>query len=200
MADPLAPAEKVRPIKAVQRCPNCEARTDVSFYVAGAFVRCSRCGVRFEVQRQTARQALNRVYDRFVAAYGPINKTTLSTTMDGTTIRRMPNLVTFCDDPDAWAAPAFAGSSCCGVATAIANGMISSKRPAKISSVVRQPNTWIRYTPSGENRNCPNEPDAVPSPKENDRQLSGRSLPNDEMMRLNEHPERPKPISTPLDK
>jgi N12 class adenine-specific DNA methylase len=50
---------------------------------------------------QDARRALNRVYDRFVAAYGPINKTTLSTTMDGTTIRRMPNLVTFRDDPDA---------------------------------------------------------------------------------------------------
>ena len=30
-----------------------------------------------EAQRQEARQALNRVYDRFVAAYGPINKTTL---------------------------------------------------------------------------------------------------------------------------
>ena len=54
-----------------------------------------------EAQRQEARQALNRVYDRFVAAYGPINKTTLSTTTDGTTIRRMPNLVTFRDDPDA---------------------------------------------------------------------------------------------------
>src|SRR5882762_8995854 len=36
-----------------------------------------------EVQRQTARQALNRVYDRFVAAYGPINKTTIATTDDG---------------------------------------------------------------------------------------------------------------------
>ena len=54
-----------------------------------------------EAQRQEARRALNRVYDRFVAAYGPINKTTLSTTTDGTTIRRMPNLVTFRDDPDA---------------------------------------------------------------------------------------------------
>jgi N12 class adenine-specific DNA methylase len=54
-----------------------------------------------EGQRQEARRALNRVYDRFVAAYGPINKTTLSTTTDGTTIRRMPNLVTFRDDPDA---------------------------------------------------------------------------------------------------
>src|SRR5262245_4690158 len=54
-----------------------------------------------EGQRQEARRALNRVYDRFVQAYGPINKTTLATTTDGTTIRRMPNLVMFRDDPDA---------------------------------------------------------------------------------------------------
>jgi hypothetical protein len=54
-----------------------------------------------EVQRHEARRALNGVYGRFVAAYGPINKTTLSTTTDGTTIRRMPNLVMFRDDPDA---------------------------------------------------------------------------------------------------
>ncbi len=52
MPEPLIPVERPRPIKAVQRCPNCEARADVSFYVAGAHVRCSRCGVRFEVQRQ----------------------------------------------------------------------------------------------------------------------------------------------------
>jgi len=54
-----------------------------------------------EGQRHEARRALNRVYDCFVATYGPINKTTLSATTDGTTIRRMPNLVTFRDDPDA---------------------------------------------------------------------------------------------------
>jgi serine/threonine-protein kinase len=48
------PEQRPRPIKAVQRCPNCEARTDVSFYVAGVRVRCSRCGVRFEVERQPA--------------------------------------------------------------------------------------------------------------------------------------------------
>jgi N12 class adenine-specific DNA methylase len=53
------------------------------------------------VQRQAARQALNRVYDHFVEVYGPVNKTTLATTTDGTTIRRLPNLVTFRDDPDA---------------------------------------------------------------------------------------------------
>lgn len=54
-----------------------------------------------EAHRFEARRELNRAYDRFVAAYGPINKTTLSTTKDGTTVRRMPNLVKFRDDPDA---------------------------------------------------------------------------------------------------
>src|SRR5262245_39082215 len=54
-----------------------------------------------EAQRHEARRALNCVYDRFVQTYGPINKTTLATTTDGTTIRRMPNLVMFRDDPDA---------------------------------------------------------------------------------------------------
>ena len=39
------------PAPAVQRCPNCEVRLDVSLYVAGALARCSRCGVRFEVKR-----------------------------------------------------------------------------------------------------------------------------------------------------
>ena len=34
----------------IQRCPNCEARADVSTFVAGALVRCARCGVRFQVQ------------------------------------------------------------------------------------------------------------------------------------------------------
>ena len=52
-------------------------------------------------QRDEARKALNRAYDRFVSQYGPINKTTLSTKEDGTTVRRMPNLVKFRDDPDA---------------------------------------------------------------------------------------------------
>jgi len=54
-----------------------------------------------EAQRRQARAALNRLYDRFVAAYGPINKTTFSTTEDGTVVRRMPNLFKFRDDPDA---------------------------------------------------------------------------------------------------
>ena len=54
-----------------------------------------------EAHRQEARRELNRAYDRFVAAYGPINKTTFASTADGNVIRRMPNLVKFREDPDA---------------------------------------------------------------------------------------------------
>jgi SAM-dependent methyltransferase len=54
-----------------------------------------------EEHRQEARRALNRAYDRFVQAYGPINTTTFGATQDGNVIRRMPNLVKFRDDPDA---------------------------------------------------------------------------------------------------
>ena len=50
--------------------------------------------------RDAERQALNRAYDRFVSQHGPVNKTTLTDTKFGT-IRRMPNLVRFRDDPDA---------------------------------------------------------------------------------------------------
>ena len=41
-----------------------------------------------EAHRQQARILLNRAYDRFVASFGPINKTTIATSEDGTTIRR----------------------------------------------------------------------------------------------------------------
>lgn len=54
-----------------------------------------------EANRQQARRDLNRAYDAFFHAYGPINKTSFSETKDGTTIRRMPNLVKFREDPDA---------------------------------------------------------------------------------------------------
>ena len=37
-----------------------------------------------EAHRDDARRDLNRAYDRFVAAYGPINKTTFTETADGT--------------------------------------------------------------------------------------------------------------------
>jgi N12 class adenine-specific DNA methylase len=51
--------------------------------------------------RDAARKELNRAYDQFVAAYGPINKTTFSESSDGNVIRRMPNIVKFKEDPDA---------------------------------------------------------------------------------------------------
>jgi N12 class adenine-specific DNA methylase len=54
-----------------------------------------------EEHRVEARRALNWDYDRFVASYGPINKTSFSETKDGGVIRRMPNLVKFREDPDA---------------------------------------------------------------------------------------------------
>lgn len=54
-----------------------------------------------EANRIEARSELNRDYDRFVANYGPINKTTFGDTADGGMIRRMPNLVKFREDPDA---------------------------------------------------------------------------------------------------
>ena len=51
--------------------------------------------------RDAARRELNRAYDRFLAAYGPINKATFSETKDGSLVRRTPNLVKFKEDPDA---------------------------------------------------------------------------------------------------
>jgi N12 class adenine-specific DNA methylase len=51
--------------------------------------------------RADARRELNWAYDRFVSAYGAINKTTFHETADGGVIRRMPNVVKFREDPDA---------------------------------------------------------------------------------------------------
>jgi hypothetical protein len=52
MPGTLAAEERLRPTGAVQRCPNCEARNDVSAHVGGALARCGHCGVRFEVSRR----------------------------------------------------------------------------------------------------------------------------------------------------
>ena len=54
-----------------------------------------------EEHRQRARRDLNHAYDRFVARHGPINTTTFTPNRAGGTIRRMPNLVKFREDPDA---------------------------------------------------------------------------------------------------
>ena len=54
-----------------------------------------------ETHRNDARRELNWAYERFVGAYGPINKTTFGATADGHVIRRMPNLVKFREGPAA---------------------------------------------------------------------------------------------------
>ena len=54
-----------------------------------------------ETHRCDARRELNWAYERFVGAYGPINKTSFGATADGHVIRRMPNIVKFKEDPDA---------------------------------------------------------------------------------------------------
>ncbi|OWK42375.1 putative DNA methylase [Fimbriiglobus ruber] len=51
--------------------------------------------------RVDARRKLNLAYESFKSAFGPINKTTVSESKDGTQIRRMPNIVKFREDPDA---------------------------------------------------------------------------------------------------
>jgi eukaryotic-like serine/threonine-protein kinase len=54
MADPLAPKSQppLAKKRAVQRCPNCDIRCDVSLFVDGSLARCGHCGVRFEVHRE----------------------------------------------------------------------------------------------------------------------------------------------------
>ncbi|HET7785393.1 MAG TPA: serine/threonine-protein kinase [Myxococcales bacterium] len=54
MADPTAPKSQppLQKKRAVQRCPNCDIRCDVSLFVDGSLARCGHCGVRFEVHRE----------------------------------------------------------------------------------------------------------------------------------------------------
>ncbi len=54
-----------------------------------------------EKDRNDARRELNWAYDRFTLTFGPVNRTTFGETARGRVIRRMPNLVTFREDPDA---------------------------------------------------------------------------------------------------
>ena len=72
--------------------------------------------------------------------------------------------------------------------------------PANTNSAVCHENVSISACASGENRNCPNEPAAVPAPNANARQLSGTSLPSAPTTIGNEQPARPKPISTPAER
>jgi hypothetical protein len=55
----------------------------------------------------------------------------------------------------------------------------------------------MRSTARGENRNCPNEPAAVPAPKAIDRHSGGISLPNAPMTMVKDAPASPKPMIRP---
>ena len=46
-------------------------------------------------------------------------------------------------------------------------------------------------TPNGANRNCPNDPAAVPAPSATPRHSGGNSFPNADSTRLNEQPDKP---------
>ena len=72
--------------------------------------------------------------------------------------------------------------------------------PANTNSAVCQENASISPCASGENRNCPNEPAAVPAPNAKARQLSGTSLPSAPITIGNEQPARPKPMITPAER
>ena len=68
---------------------------------------------------------------------------------------------------------------------------------AKITSGCCQPKPSISATASGENRNCPNEPAAVPAPNASVRHSGGISLPNAPITMVKEEPASPKPITMP---
>src|SRR5437763_6424950 len=77
------------------------------------------------------------------------------------------------------------------------NGTINSISAANTISAVCQPKLSITATPNGANRNCPNDPAAVPAPSAKPRFSGGNSLLKADKTRLKEQPDRPKPIRTP---
>src|SRR5215472_17377515 len=54
--------------------------------------------------------------------------------------------------------------------------MIRSIKAANTISAVSQPKLSISATPNGANRNCPNDPAAVPAPSANERPSGGSNL------------------------
>src|SRR5262249_42822606 len=93
---------------------------------------------------------------------------------------------------------AAAGAPACrGDANASDSGMMRSTTAAKMTSVSCQPTPPMRATASGENRNCPNEPAAVPAPKASERPGGGISSPNAPITVVREEPASPNPIPPP---
>src|SRR6185503_11658287 len=87
-----------------------------------------------------------------------------------------------------------------GVCTPKAHGIIRSvNRPSAISACC-QPRRPINPTASGENRNCPNEPAAVPTPKAKPRHSVGINLLKAASTRVNDVPAMPRPVRTPAER
>jgi hypothetical protein len=84
-----------------------------------------------------------------------------------------------------------------GVISASDSGSTSSIRKANTINACCQPTLSSRATPNGANRNCPNDPAAVPAPSATPRHCGGSNFPNADSTRLNELPDNPKPINTP---
>src|SRR5580704_7473695 len=84
-----------------------------------------------------------------------------------------------------------------GVASASDSGTTNSIKQANTIKAVGQPKLSSMATPNGANTNCPNDPAAVPAPSATPRHCGGINLPNADSTRLNEQPDRPRPIKTP---
>src|SRR4029077_13082146 len=97
---------------------------------------------------------------------------------------------------DCWSATGTFDDVAGGVAMASDSGTISSISNANPDSAPTHPQWSIHATPNGANKNCPNEPAAVPAPSAMPRFSGGSSLLKAESTRLNEQPDRPKPNRT----
>jgi hypothetical protein len=86
-----------------------------------------------------------------------------------------------------------------GVASATDNGSTATRLTAKITKVCCQPYESISATATGEYRNCPNEPAAVPKPKATERHSFGNISPKAARITGNEQPASPNPTSTPAE-
>src|ERR1700716_2047858 len=113
------------------------------------------------------------------------------------TYERWPNASASAVLNDCWSAADTLVDVAGGVASASESGMINSIRPANTISAICQPKLSIIATPNGANRNCPNDPAAVPAPSASPRRSGGSNLLKADSTRLNEQPDRPKPIRTP---
>src|SRR6185295_798834 len=121
-----------------------------------------------------------------------VKKPSTSSTYDG-----WPNASASAVLNDCWSAAGTFDDVAGGVAMASDSGTISSISNANTVSAGCQPKLSIIATPNGANRNCPNEPAAVPAPSAMPRFSGGSSLLKAESTRLNEQPDSPKPIRTP---